>query len=246
MDGRNKSGHDDYDCLNRDAAMKKSLSRQTFEGLLKFTLAMAALIFLPAWTLYYWQGWVFLAVFCGACFASSFYFLRRDPRLIERRMKAGPVAEKEPAQRVIMTIASLGWIGTIVVSALDHRLQWSHVPDWVALAGDAIFLVSFFGIVLVLRQNSYAASTIRVEDGQPVVDTGFYGVIRHPMYAVALPMFLAMPLALGSYWGLAPFVAILPALIWRLLDEERFLVTHLLGYADYRRRVRSRLIPGIW
>ena len=231
---------------DEDGGMEKSLGRRTLEGLAQFTLAMAALIFLPAWTLHYWQAWLFLVLFCGACFASSFYFLARDPKLIERRMRAGPRAEKEPAQRVIMTIASLGWVGTVIVSTLDHRFHWSSVPDWVALAGDAGFAVSFFCIVLVLRQNSYAASTIRVEADQPVVDTGAYAVIRHPMYAAALPMFLCMPLALGSYWGLLPFVAIMPALIWRLVDEERFLVAHLYGYAQYRERVRYRLIPGVW
>lgn len=226
--------------------MNKSLARRTLEGLAQFTLAMAALIFVPAWTLRYWQAWLFLAIFCGACLAASFYFLARDPRLIERRMKAGPRAETEPVQRLVMTIASIGFVGTIVVSALDHRFHWSTVPDWIALAGDAGFLVSFFAIVLVLRQNSYAASTIRVEQGQPVVDTGAYAVIRHPMYAAALPMFLFMPLALGSYWGLLVFAAMMPALIWRLIDEERFLKTNLLGYADYCRRVRWRLFPGLW
>jgi protein-S-isoprenylcysteine O-methyltransferase Ste14 len=226
--------------------MQKTLARRTFEGLAQFTLAMAALIFLPAWSLAYWQGWAFLLVFCGACVLSSVYFLARDPKLIERRMNAGPGAETVPAQRLIMALASVGFIAMIVVSALDHRFGWSSVPDWVAVAGNAGFALSFYLIALVLRQNSYAASTIRVEDGQPVIDTGGYGVIRHPMYAAALPLFLCMPLALGSYWGLAVFVAILPALIWRLLDEERFLKANLLGYADYCRRVRYRLIPGLW
>jgi len=226
--------------------MEKSLGRRTFEGLLQFTLAMAALIFLPAWTFRYWQAWLFLVIFCGACFAASFYFLARDPQLIKRRMRAGPRAETEPVQRLVMTIASIGFVGMIVVSALDHRWQWSDVPDWVAIVGDAGVALSFFFIALVLRQNSYAASTIRVEAGQPVVDTGAYAVIRHPMYAAALPMFLSMPLALGSYWGLLVFAAIMPALIWRLLDEERFLTRNLAGYAVYKERVRYRLLPGVW
>jgi len=226
--------------------MQKTLTRRTFEGLAQFTLAMAALIFLPAWSLAYWQAWLFLAVFCGACVASSIYFLARDPQLIERRMHAGPRAETEPMQRLIMAIASIGFVGMVVLSALDHRFGWSQMPDWVAIAGNAGVGLSFFLITLVLRQNSYAASTIRVESGQPVISTGAYGVIRHPMYAAALPMFLCMPLALGSYWGLAVFAAIMPALIWRLLDEERFLNANLLGYADYCRRVRYRLVPGVW
>jgi protein-S-isoprenylcysteine O-methyltransferase Ste14 len=216
-------------------AMEKSLSRRAFEGLAKFTVAMALLIFVPAWTLAYWQGWVFLLVCCGMCIAGSAYFLARDPQLIMRPMKAGPVAEKEPAQRIIMSIASAGFIGIVVVSA-----------PWVVLASDAVVALSFFLIAVVLRWNSYAASTIRVEDDQPVVSTGPYAVIRHPMYAAALPMFVAMPPALASWWGLLPFLAIVPALIWRRLDEERFLVAHLHGYARYRESVRYRLIPGVW
>jgi protein-S-isoprenylcysteine O-methyltransferase Ste14 len=226
--------------------MNKALARRTFEGLAQFTLAMAALIFLPAWSLAYWQAWLFLAVFCGACIASSIYFLAHDPRLIERRINAGPGAETEPAQRLIMAIASIGFVGMIVLSALDHRFGWSPVPGRVAIAGNAGVGLSFFLITLVLRQNSYAASTIRVETGQPVISAGAYGVIRHPMYAAALPLFLCMPLALGSYWGLSVFAAIMPALIWRLLDEERFLKVNLPGYADYCGRVRYRLIPGLW
>ena len=185
-------------------------------------------------------------MFCGACIASSIYFLAHDPRLIERRINAGPGAETEPAQRLIMAIASIGFVAMIVLSALDHRFGWSSVPGWVAIAGNVGVGLSFFLITLVLRQNSYAASTICVEAGQPVISAGAYGVIRHPMYAAALPMFLCMPLALGSYWGLVVFAAIMPALIWRLLDEERFLKVNLPGYADYCGRVRYRLIPGVW
>ena len=227
-------------------AIEKSLAHRTFEGLAQFTLAIAALILLPAWSWSYWQAWLFIAVFCGACVISSVYFLRRDPQLIVRRMRAGPAAEKEPAQRLIMAVASVGFVALIVVSALDHRWQWSAVPGWVSIAANAGVALSFFAITLVLRQNSYAASTIRVEEDQPVVDTGAYAVIRHPMYAAALPMFLCMPPALGSYWGVLVFVVIMPALIWRLLDEERFLKVQLLGYADYCRRVRYRLIPHVW
>ena len=223
-----------------------TLARRAFSGLGRFTVAMAVLLFLPGWSFRYWQGWAFLAVFCGACVASALYFLKHDPKLIERRMAVGAGAEKEPTQKIIMAITSVCFFLLIFIPVLDHRQHWSSVPAWLAIASDAGIALSFFLVTLVLRQNSFAAATIRVEAGQPVISTGAYGLVRHPMYAVALPMFVFMPLALGSYWGLLTLIAILPALIWRLLDEERYLKINLPGYADYCRRVRYRLVPLLW
>lgn len=223
-----------------------TLGRRAFSGLARFTMAMALLVFLPGWSLYFWQGWAFLAVFCGACVASTLYFLKHDPKLIERRMAAGASAEKEPTQKIIMAITSVCFFLLIFIPVLDHRQHRSSVPAWLAIAGDAGIALSFFLVTLVLRQNSFAAATIRVEANQPVISTGAYAVVRHPMYAAALPMFVFIPLALDSYWGLLIVVAILPALIWRLLDEERFLKINLPGYADYCRHVRFRLIPLLW
>jgi protein-S-isoprenylcysteine O-methyltransferase Ste14 len=223
-----------------------SLSHRAFSGLAKFKVAMALLLFLPAGSLRYWQGWIFLGVFCGACVASTLYFLKHDPKLIERRMAVGAGAEQEPTQKIIMTITSVCFFLLILVPALSYRWYGSAVPDWLALASDAGVAASFWLVTLVLRLNSYAAATIRTEAGQPVISTGAYAWVRHPMYAAALPMFGFMPLALGSYWGLLVAVATLPALIWRLLDEERYLKIHLPGYADYCRKVRYRLIPYLW
>ena len=225
---------------------KSGLVRQAFAALGIPLVAMALLLFLPAWSLRYWQGWLFLAVFGGACIVNSLYFIRHDPELVRRRMAAGPVAETEPAQKRIMTITSLGFILVILVPALDYRWQWSNVPAWLAIAGELGVLASFYLIALVLRQNSFAAATIRVEANQKVVTTGAYAIVRHPMYAAALPLFFFTPLALGSYWGLLIAVAMVPALMWRLLDEEKYLVRNLPGYDDYRRTTPYRLIPLIW
>ncbi len=226
--------------------LTSSLGRRAFSGLARFTAAMALLLFLPGLSLCFWQGWAFLAVFCGACVASTFYFLKRDPKLIERRIAVGVSAEKEPTQKNIMAITSVCFFLLIFIPVLDHRQHWSNVPAWLAIAGDAGIVLSFFLVTLVLRQNSFAAATIRVEAEQPVISTGAYAIVRHPMYAAALPMFVFTPLALGSHWGLLVVLAILPALIWRLLDEERYLKINLPGYADYCGHVRYRLIPGIW
>ena len=226
--------------------LTNTLGHRAFSGLARFTAAMVLLLFLPGWSLCFWQGWTFLAVFCGACAASTLYFLKHDPKLIARRMAVGASAEKEPMQKIIMAITSVCFFLLIFIPVLDHRQHWSNVPTWLAIAGDAGIALSFFLVTLVLRQNSFAAATIRVEAGQPVISTGAYALVRHPMYAAALPMFVCMPLALGSYWGLLVVLAILPALIWRLLDEERYLKINLPGYAGYCRRVRYRLIPSLW
>jgi protein-S-isoprenylcysteine O-methyltransferase Ste14 len=223
-----------------------TLGPKALTGLGKFAIALAVLIFLPAWSLTYWQGWLYLVVFVGACFATTMYFLLTDPALVQRRMQAGPAAEREPSQRIIMGIASLGFVLLIVIPALDHHWHWSAVPVWLVLVSDLGVALSFYVIVLVLRQNSYAAATIQVEPGQPVVSSGVYGVVRHPMYAAALPMFIFTPLALGSYWGLLAILLVLPTILWRLLDEEAYLRRHLPGYVEYCARTRYRLIPGLW
>lgn len=227
-------------------ARSTALIRRTWPRQLIFVALLAALLCSTAGTISYWQGWLFLAVFTGCSIAIGVYFMRHDPALIERRIKAGPMAEKEPAQKIIIALIMAGFLLLLVVPALDQRWHWSNVPAPLVLLADAGIVVSFIGFWIVMKQNSYAASTITVEANQPVISTGLYGVVRHPMYAVALLLMFSIPLALGSYWSLLVFALILPALIWRLLDEERFLNANLLGYADYCRRVRYRLIPGVW
>jgi protein-S-isoprenylcysteine O-methyltransferase Ste14 len=209
-------------------------------------LALAALLFAPAGSLHFWEGWLYGFVFVAATTAMSIYFLRYDPALVERRMYVGPRAEQEPAQKIIMTIFSAEFVLLLALPGLDHRWHWSAVPVWLILAANAGVALSFGIFFVVLRQNSYAASTIRVEAGQPVVSTGAYAIVRHPLYSGALLLLAFTPLALGSYWTLLVAVATVPALAWRLLDEERFLKQNLPGYADYCRVTRFRLIPGVW
>lgn len=223
-----------------------SLRQRAYIALVKFAVAMAALLVLAAWSLRYWQGWLFLVVFCIACVITTEYFLRTDPKLVERRAAVGPAAETEPTQKRIMAIMSVGFFLLIVVPALDYRWHWSSVPVWLVIAGNIGVLTSFYLIAAVLRQNTFAAATIQVEKDQKLVTTGAYAIVRHPMYAAALPMFIFTPLALGSYWGLLVAAAMLPALMWRLLDEEKYLVRNLPGYDNYRRSTPYRLIPLVW
>jgi protein-S-isoprenylcysteine O-methyltransferase Ste14 len=135
---------------------------------------------------------------------------------------------------------------TLIVSVLDHRYGWSRVPSSVAVAGDVLVVLGFAAIFVVFRENSFAASIIDVTEGQPVIDTGPYALVRHPMYAGALPMFAGSPLALGSYWGLLPAALLVGGMVWRLLDEERYLAESLPGYPAYMRKIRFRLVPGVW
>jgi len=215
-------------------------------GLAILFLVMASLLFLPARTFAYWQAWVFLAVYFSASIAISLYLITSDPALLARRMSGGPFAEKEPAQRVIMSITSLAFVGLLVLPAIGHRLRWSELSPGAALAGDVLVLLGWLGIFFVFKENSFSSATIELASDQRVISTGPYAWMRHPMYAAALVMLLGIPIALGSSWGVLIVVAMLPVLIWRLLDEERFLVRNLPGYAEYQRRVRYRLLPPIW
>src|SRR5262249_5253564 len=162
----------------------------------------------------------------------------RDPALLERRLRGGPTAEKRPAQKLIMLGASLGFVALLVVPALDHRLGWSAVPFGVVVGGDALVAVGFYLISVVYREHTFTSATIEIAEHQQVVSTGPYAIVRHPMYASASLYLLGTPLALGSYWGFVAMAAMMPFLIWRLLDEERFLARNLPGYVEYQQRVR--------
>ena len=224
----------------------KDLTKKAFGGLLFMLLVMAALLFLPAWTLSYWQAWAFLAVFAVSAVAITVYLTKRDPKLLERRMHAGPTAEKETSQKVIQTITSISFAGLLVVSALDHRFAWTPIPPYVALGGDALVAFGFFIVFLVYKENTFASATIELAPEQKVITTRPYKLGRHPMYMGAHVLLVGIPLSLGSLWGLFAIALMMPALIWRLLNEETFLVKSLPGYSEYQNTVRHRLVPFIW
>jgi protein-S-isoprenylcysteine O-methyltransferase Ste14 len=207
---------------------------------------MGVLLFWPAGTVNYWQAWLFIVVFVimGAIF--TIYLAIKSPEVLRRRMRAGPVAETRPAQRIIVIGVYLWFFGLLVVSALDHRFGWSNVPTAVALIGNALVAIGLGITMLVVIQNSYAAATIRVEAEQTVVSTGLYALVRHPMYFGALVMMFGLPLALDSYWGLALIILGVPILAFRILDEEKALNQELAGYTEYTHQVQSRLVPHVW
>jgi len=207
---------------------------------------MGLVLFVGAGTLRYWQAWAYLAIFAAASALITLYLLGRDRALLERRMRGGPTAEKRPQQKLIMLGTSLCFIALLAVPALDRRFAWSSVPDAMVAAGAALVTIGFALIARVYRENSFTSATVEVAPDQRVITSGPYAIVRHPMYASALLYLIGTPLVLGSYWGLVPFVVMIPLLLWRLFDEERLLAGNLPGYREYQSRVRRRLIPFVW
>jgi protein-S-isoprenylcysteine O-methyltransferase Ste14 len=227
-------------------ARTSNLATRALLSLVLLAAVMGLLVFGLAGTIRYWQGWLYLAVFFTVSLLTTLDLMRRDPALLERRMRGGPTAETRPAQKLVMLGASLGFIALLVIPALDHRFQWSTVSTAIVLIGDALVVIGFYFIFRVYRENTFTSATIEIAENQTVVSTGPYAIVRHPMYASALLYVIGTPLALGSWWGLMGVVVMLPFLIWRLFDEERMLVANLAGYADYKAKVPFRLIPHVW
>jgi len=224
----------------------KELNKKALGGLLRLFVTLAALLFLPAWSLRYWQAWVFLCAFFAPILGITSYLMRHDPALLERRVDAGPGAEKERTQRIIQGLAAIAFFAVILLPSFDHRFGWSRVPAYVSLAGDLLVVLGLLVIFFVFKENTYASGTIEVGAGQKVISTGPYGRVRHPMYSGAIVMLLGLPLALGSWWGLLALVPFTLVILWRLLDEENFLARNLPGYSEYRSKVRYRLVPLVW
>jgi protein-S-isoprenylcysteine O-methyltransferase Ste14 len=223
-----------------------TLAARAWTALVALVVAMGLVLFVVADSARYWSAWAYLVIFGGVSGILTLQLVERDRALLERRMHGGPTAERRPAQKLIMLGTSIGFIALLVVPALDHRFGWSTVPGAVIVVADVIVLLGFVLIGRVYRENTFSAATIQIASNQTVVSTGPYAIVRHPMYVGGLLYLGATPLALGSYWGLIAFAAILPLLIWRILDEERYLARELPGYDDYERQVRYRLVPFVW
>jgi protein-S-isoprenylcysteine O-methyltransferase Ste14 len=209
-------------------------------------VVLGATIFLVAGTLDYWQAWVLLVVAALATSIPTAYLARTNPIALERRQSAGPTAETRVVQKISMAGWWLSLAGTLIVGALDHRFDWSQVPVAVCLIGDVLVAAGLGLGMLVLIQNSHAAATVRVEQGQEVIAAGCYGVVRHPMYTGNVFIVTGIPLALGSYWGLVFVIPGVIVLALRIRDEEKLLRAELDGYAEYAEKVRYRLVPFMW
>ena len=212
----------------------------------KFALGVilvGALIFWPAGTLAFWRGWLLMGILFIPMLAAGFVMMAKSPQLLERRLDA---KEKIGTQSVIVKLAGLMFILSFVLAGLGHRLGWYTLPYGVSIAGAVLFLLAYVLYAEVLRENVYLSRTIEVQENQTVVDTGLYGIVRHPMYSATLLLFLSMPLVLGSLYALLPMLAYPALIIGRLLNEEKLLEEELPGYREYKGRVKYRLIPFIW
>ena len=222
------------------------LATQTVVSSLIAFVVFVALVFLPAGTIDYWQGWLFIGLLGIASAGSATYLGMKNPAALERRMRGGPMAESRTAQKIASSGTLLSLPAAMVISALDHRFGWSSVPAPISLIGDVLVLVGVGISFLVIIQNSYAAANITVEADQQVVSTGLYGLVRHPMYVGMLIFLAGTPLALGSYWGLVVLILGVIVFAFRILDEEKMLEEELNGYIDYTLEVRYRLVPHVW
>jgi protein-S-isoprenylcysteine O-methyltransferase Ste14 len=222
------------------------LLARAFVGFLFLFAVITIVVFGSAGTFHDGRAWTTLAVFFGCAGVISVWLWFRDKALLERRVKAGPGSEPDPAQNLVQGLAGLVFLAIFAVPGLDRRFGWSHVPLAISLAGDGMIAIGFLIVFLTFRENTFTAGTIEIAEGQHVIDSGPYAVVRHPMYAGALVMIAGIPLALGSWWGLVPAALLVPVIIWRLIREEAFLAANLAGYRNYQGRVRHRLAPVVW
>lgn len=225
-----------------------SLASRVFVNHVRQLIVRAVFLMLFAWTIHYWQAWAFVTVLFLGDGATSLYLYRRDRALLERRMGNGlrERTEESAAQQRVQNLAQLLMLITIALAATDHRKHWSVLSAPVCVVGLMLMAIALYMVFLVFKTNSYAASTVQVEENQQVVSTGPYALVRHPMYSGLTLQLLAQPLALGSLWALLPGVVLVAVLAVRALDEEKFLATNLAGYSEYMSRVRHRLVPLVW
>jgi len=222
------------------------LAAKTFLGFLWLIGMLCVALFGAAWSFDFWQAWVYIFIFVVSSALVTGYLWSRDPQLLQRRINAGPGAEKEKVQQLIHLLASVAFVSGIVLPALDHRFSWSEVPLPLVIVGEILVMLGIFITFLVCQENTFAGATIEVVPGQQVVSSGPYRLVRHPMYSGALVMMFGTPPALGSWWGLLAFFPMVAIIIWRLFCEEELLTAGLPGYREYCRRVRFRLLPFIW
>lgn len=216
------------------------------EALVKFTcglLLVGLLLFLPAGSFSYMGGWLLVGLLFGPMLIAGFVMLAKSPEFLKKRLD---VKEKQGTQKGVVAFSGLMFVAGFVVAGLDFRFGWSCVPNWVAAAAAALFLIAYGLYAEVMRENAYLSRTIKVEQGQTVVDNGLYGLVRHPMYAATILLFLMIPLMLGSWYALIAFAFYPAIIIVRLKDEESLLTRELPGYSDYKKKVKYRIIPYIW
>ena len=223
--------------------MRRKLLLQAMTKFLLGAAMVGMLIFLPAGTLHFARGWLLMGILFVPMFAAGIVMLFKNPTLLQSRLNA---KEKAKEQSAVVKLSGLMFIVGFVCAGLDYRFQWLYLPAWASAAAVIVFLLSYLLYAEVLRENTYLSRTIEVQENQQVVDTGLYGVVRHPMYAATVLLFLSMPLVLGSVIAFCIFLLYIPIIVKRILHEEKFLAESLKGYPEYMQKVKYRLLPLIW
>lgn len=223
--------------------MKNNLLVQSLKKVIAGFVAIGVLLFLPAGTLHYWNAWLFVAILFVPMFFLGIVMLFKSPKLLERRLYA---KEKVNEQKWVIALSGIMFVAAFVVAGLNFRFSWHSLPDYVIWSGTVIFLLSYLMYAEVMRENAFLSRTIEIQENQKVIDTGLYGVVRHPMYSATLLMFLSIPLILGSIISFAIMLAYIPIIAVRMNNEEKVLEEGLKGYREYKQKVRYKVIPFIW
>ncbi|MBO7397805.1 MAG: isoprenylcysteine carboxylmethyltransferase family protein [Clostridia bacterium] len=217
-----------------------------FQAIAKFTIGLlivGLLIFLPAGTFAFPQGWLLLGVLFVPMFGAGIVMMVKNPVLLKKRLNA---KEKQGEQKAVLALSGLMFVAAFVVAGLNFRFQWFVLPMWVSVVAAVVFLGGYVLYAEVLRENVYLSRTVEVQENQKVIDTGLYGVVRHPMYMSTLVLFLSMPLVLGSLFSLAIMLGYIPIIALRIKNEEKVLEEGLEGYTEYKKKVRKKVIPFVW
>ena len=223
--------------------MDKGLLTQALVKYFWGVILLGALIFLPAWSLHYWQGWLLMGILFVPMFVAGLVMLAKNPDLLRKRLNA---KEQEAEQKAVVKLSGLLFIIAFVIAGLNWRFGWWVLPDWAVWVAAGLFLASYILYAEVLRENTYLSRTIEVQENQKVIDTGLYGIVRHPMYMATTVLFLAMPLVLASPISFFIMLCYIPVIAKRINNEEKVLEDGLEGYAEYKKKVKYRILPFIW
>lgn len=222
---------------------KKKLFTQAISKYLLGVILVGTILFLPAWSFSYWNAWLFMGILFVPMFIAGIIMLGKNPELLQKRLDA---KEKEAEQKSVVALSGLMFLASFIVAGLDWRFGWTNMPNWMVWVAAGLFLLSYLLYAEVLRENTYLSRTIEVQENQKVIDTGLYGIVRHPMYMATLVLFLSMPLVLGSLYSFIIMLVYIPIIAKRIRNEEKVLEEGLPGYKEYKQKVKYKVIPFIW
>ena len=223
--------------------MNKKLFASGIVQFLSGIIIVALPLFLSAGSFGYWNAWLFMGILFIPMFIAGLILMKKNPYLLEKRLNA---KEEQSEQKTVIALSGIMFLVGFVVAGLDYRFQWIKLPEWVVIVGAVVFLIAYGLYAEVLRENTYLSRTIEVQENQKVIDTGLYGIVRHPMYAVTVILFLSMPIVLGSVISFMIFLAYPFIIAGRIKNEEKVLEEGLAGYKEYKQKVKYRLVPFIW